>query len=53
MSLDPLSIPCCPFCDNAIEEWDKHKIVAQHGSKFLAHAHCDAEDKEDDEETEA
>jgi hypothetical protein len=43
--MNPLSIPCCPFCDNAIEEIHEHKIVVQHGSKFLAHAEC--EDEED------
>jgi hypothetical protein len=48
-SLDPMTLPCCPYCDNAIEAHDEATVVEQDGVKFLAHADCGFED--DEEET--
>jgi len=39
-TFDPLLIPCCPHCDNAIEEWMDAAIGALEGSLYLAHAEC-------------
>lgn len=49
--MNPLSIPCCPFCDNAIEVYMPHKVVTQHGCKFLAHKECEDEEFDEEEAT--
>jgi len=37
---DPFDFPCCPFCDNAIDEWEEWVVVQAHGSLALAHKTC-------------
>lgn len=48
---DHLIMPCCPICDNAIEDWESGTVIAGNGAKALAHSMCvEAEtDDEDDE----
>jgi len=38
--VDPLDMPCCPLCDNAILEWQEMAVVVCEGSKALAHGDC-------------
>ena len=49
MAFDHLTMPCCPICDNAIEDWEPAAIITGQGAKALAHLLC-VEAEEDDEE---
>lgn len=37
---DDYIMPCCPICDNAIEDWEAHAVIAGNGAKGLAHLMC-------------
>jgi len=39
----PFDFPCCPFCDNEINEYEEWVVVIAHGALALAHKSC-AED---------
>ena len=47
--LRPEQIPCCPFCDNAIEAEEWAVLVEAHGVKCLAHGVCAHPDNADGE----
>lgn len=36
----------CAICDNAVEEFEPHAVVAVHGGKYLCHAICLEDDME-------
>lgn len=49
--IDPMDMPCCPFCDDAILEWHPAVVYFNDGVKCLAHADCAPElDDEDGDE---
>lgn len=37
---DPMSIPCCPLCDNGIQAGEPIVIVNASGAIGLAHEFC-------------
>ena len=41
--LDVFDVPCCPFCDNEINESQEAAVVSVEGAMALAHLGC-AED---------
>lgn len=45
-SIDPLTMPCCPLCDNGILDWEQMAIVVSHDTAALAHASCVVEASE-------
>jgi hypothetical protein len=49
-TLDPLSLPCCPFCDNAIEDSQLACVTSQDGTLFLAHMDCATEQPDEDDD---
>ena len=38
--IEPGEMPCCPVCDNEIQEWEEVVLVVAHGSKGIAHKCC-------------
>ena len=36
----PGALPCCPVCDNEIQDWDEYCVITAHGSAALAHRWC-------------
>lgn len=43
-------MPCCPICDNAIEDWEPHVVISGQGAKGLAHLICAEVDDEDEDQ---
>ena len=37
---EPMDLPCCPLCDNAILVQEAALVFRAHGCLLLGHAHC-------------
>ena len=41
------NFPCCPLCDNAMEQWEPVLIIKANGDVALAHTACIAERRQE------
>lgn len=49
-TIEPIDMPCCPFCDNAMLSEQETVVFHCEGSKCLAHHDCVFEMDDDDEQ---
>jgi len=47
IDFEPGDLPCCPICDNEIEEQEPADLIKAHGSIALAHVMCIAARREE------
>ena len=50
MCFDHLTMPCCPICDNAIEDWMPASVIQGGGAIALAHTDCVESEMDEDED---
>ena len=47
VGFEPGNFPCCPICDNEMQEWEPTLPIRAHGSIALAHTMCIADRRDE------